>query len=282
MLTFEQIKNYLDKNAGEKTIVAINGGEPTIHPDFIKIVDYAAKLGAEVSVLTNGRQFCDNEFALSAVKAGLKDICMPLHGPNEEIHDMVTGAKGSFRETITGLKNLFRLKAEGNMVGITLKLLINKLNIKYLPETMSFVNKELIRPNTVLIEAIDIVCKALDNKERILLKLAEAAPYVAEAVRRGLSANQRVIIKDIPPCIFPNPEFYYSLLYPCINETQKIYGPMRQDENSNLSNTSVKPLTCRECEIDQSCGGVWRSYEEVIGLSEFKPIKRLKLPLCLR
>ena len=283
ILSFDKIKDFLDGKVQPETIVAVNGGEPTIHPDFIEVVGYINKLGGHLSLLTNGRRFSDREFAQASVKAGIHDICIPLHGPDEEIHEQLTRSKGSFAETVSGIKNILEIKNSGAPVTLTLKLLISKINIARLPETVRFVADEFPGLNLVMLCSMDIVCKAEENKDKLLLTLTEAAPYVAQAVDIGLARKQNLQLKDIPPCIFPNPEFYYPVVYQTQpEERQDIYGPTRLRENFLLDGTAVKPESCRECEADKFCAGVWKSYAQIVGLTELSPIKRLKIPTFLR
>ncbi|MBI5779645.1 MAG: radical SAM protein [Planctomycetes bacterium] len=283
ILPFDKIKEFLDDKVQPGTIVAVNGGEPTIHPDFINIIAYAHKLGAHLSLLTNGRRFSDREFADASVKAGLYGICIPLHGPNEEIHEQLTRSKGSFTETVAGIKNILGIKTSGAPVTVTLKLLISKINIERLPETVRFVDDEFPGLNLVMLCAMDIVCKAEENKDKLLLTLTEAVPYVAQAVEIGLAKGLNLQLKDIPPCIFPNPEFYYPVVYQTQpEESQVIYGPTRYQENFLLDGTAVKAESCRQCEADKFCAGVWESYAQVVGFDELKPIKNLKPPFCIR
>lgn len=63
--SFEQVKAMLDcvvRSEGEPDIVQISGGEPTTHPDFFKILDYAKKLPIRhLMVNTNGIKVAKEE-----------------------------------------------------------------------------------------------------------------------------------------------------------------------------------------------------------------------------
>lgn len=66
--TLEEVKAMLDtivKNEKEPDVVQISGGEPTVHPDFFEILDYAKKLPIKhLMVNTNGIKIAkDYEFA---------------------------------------------------------------------------------------------------------------------------------------------------------------------------------------------------------------------------
>lgn len=66
--TFEEVKKMLDtivENEKEPDVIQISGGEPTIHPNFFEILDYAKTLPIKhIMVNTNGLQIAkDFEFA---------------------------------------------------------------------------------------------------------------------------------------------------------------------------------------------------------------------------
>ena len=293
MLAFDKLKEYLDGHTGPGSVVNINGGEPTIHPDFIKIVDYATRAGARVGLLSNGRMFCDKKFAQSVVKAGLKDACIAFHSSNRAAYEGFTRAKGSFNEVVQGLKNLLELKASGREITVVLKILICKSTVKYLPETIRFITrgftplyqegkKRCVIPDTILLEAMDIVCAAEENKGLTLITLTEAMPYINEAIEIGLAHRQNISIHYIPPCIFPNPDLYCGLVQRDPPGSQVVLGPERYIEDFGINSSAVKSLVCKECEADSFCAGVWKSYGDAVGLAELKPIKKLKLPPWLR
>jgi len=45
-------------------------------------------------------------FCIKTIKAGATQFGPSLHGHNVETHDSLTGAKGSFDQTVQGIKNL--------------------------------------------------------------------------------------------------------------------------------------------------------------------------------
>jgi hypothetical protein len=58
MLTFEQMKKAIDSfvELGTTGMELTGGGEPTLHPDFGRVVNYAYEKGLKIGVVTNGTQ----------------------------------------------------------------------------------------------------------------------------------------------------------------------------------------------------------------------------------
>lgn len=67
VLPFERVKEMIDlyvKCEGEPEVLQISGGEPTIHPDIIQILEYAGQKGIKYPMLnTNGIKLADRAFA---------------------------------------------------------------------------------------------------------------------------------------------------------------------------------------------------------------------------
>lgn len=89
---------------GIKNIVLI-GGEPTIYPQIIEIIQYIRDLGLKVSVVSNGRKFSNKDFTKQCLNAGISgiDISLKALTPQEYIEN--TRADG-FEQCISGYKNL--------------------------------------------------------------------------------------------------------------------------------------------------------------------------------
>ncbi|MEM1742402.1 MAG: radical SAM protein [Nitrososphaerota archaeon] len=110
-------------------LIALSGGEPTIHPDFLKIVKEGARRGIYMAVATNGIKFSDEDFAEKALKAGLRYVEVSLDSVNSEIHDEIRGMKGAWERTVKGITNLVKKNAS---VGIAMT--VTKLNFKEVEE----------------------------------------------------------------------------------------------------------------------------------------------------
>lgn len=104
-MSYQNVKKYVSylRNIGIKKIILI-GGEPSIHPDILKIIRYISRNNIKVSMATNGRKFEDVEFCKKAYEAGLYSINISIKGSNEEEYMMNTNSNG-FLQTIKGYEN---------------------------------------------------------------------------------------------------------------------------------------------------------------------------------
>ena len=87
------------------TRVVLIGGEPTVHPEFVKIVGLARELGyTHIQTITNGRRMCYPGFLSDAVAAGLREVTFSLHGNTPALHDRLTQVPGSFVQAVSALR----------------------------------------------------------------------------------------------------------------------------------------------------------------------------------
>lgn len=115
--------------------VVLSGGEPTLHPDYLKTVGLARELGyTHIQTITNGRRFCYPEFLQAAVAAGLGEVTFSLHGHNAALHDRLTRVPGSFVQALAGLRAA--LAVPGLIVSVD--VVISSLNLPVLRELLEF------------------------------------------------------------------------------------------------------------------------------------------------
>lgn len=95
------------------TAVQFSGGEPTIHPDFVKIVKAAKdRRFAQVQVATNGIEFAKKyEFLKESSQAGLNTIYLSFDGVTEDIYLQARDRK-MFQVKLDVIENCRKLKEE--------------------------------------------------------------------------------------------------------------------------------------------------------------------------
>lgn len=98
---WERILNELEPNLH---FVNITGGEPTLHPDFLRIVTLLEQRGIHFAIFTNGRWRKPIELIQTLVNFSyFQGFLISLHGANAKSHDAFSGVPGSFDETIANI-----------------------------------------------------------------------------------------------------------------------------------------------------------------------------------
>lgn len=177
-------------------MVDFDGGEPTIHPDFFKIIDAARRIGYEkITVTTNGRRLASRKFAARVLSGGITDLLISLYSHNSRTHEKITEVPGSFDQTVRGIRNALQLKPDGvnfgvntvvvkdnyRNIGALMKLLVEfgvpRLNVQF-PTPFGRARREHTPP------------------------LKEACDKLGRAIGRyGGKLEVRVI--NLPPCVMP-------------------------------------------------------------------------------
>ncbi|MET0388615.1 MAG: radical SAM protein [Polyangiales bacterium] len=103
-------------------ILTLSGGEATLRPDFLEIVEYARARGFLVRVFTNGLRMTA-ELAAALRRLAVFDVEISVYSTRAEVHDFVTGVPGSFEKTVAGVRHL---SAAG--VPVTIKTSVMSVN----------------------------------------------------------------------------------------------------------------------------------------------------------
>lgn len=85
--------------------VTISGGEPTIHRDFEKVIEYLACSNLNICLNTNGI-FITEKICQKLHGLGIKDIQISVDGL-EKTHDIIRGS-GNFKKTFNSIMNAIK------------------------------------------------------------------------------------------------------------------------------------------------------------------------------
>lgn len=261
-----EIKKSLE--SGYRKIV-LTGGEPTIRKDIEELVIYADELKLEISMQTNGRMFCDINFARRIVPH-IKNFIIAIHGSKSEIHDKITMVNGSFNQTIEGIKNIISLG--GN---ISAKMVLSTINYKDILNTVQLMEKaNIIRMNVAFPHAC----------EELLHKYNEIVPYyseIYESIENTLEyvkeSKFNVDFETILPCTLSKKyDIKYFSDFKLFNVSTELKQLDKEVMDWNIIRKSIKRkmIKCKECIYNSVCEGFWMEYILIRGEEEFIPVKK--------
>lgn len=266
----QEIRKILKKMKKDHDGVVFTGGEPTIRKELIEWVRYAKKLGyLSIQIQTNGRMFSYKDYCKALMKAGANEFSPALHGSTAKIHDSLTQALGSFKQTVQGITNLRKLNQN-----IIVNSVVTRMNYKDLPNLARLlVNLKVNQFQFAFMHINGIVLKNPKLIEKIVPRYHESMPYIKKGLDIGIKAGIRVMVEAVPYCFMKDYEKYISELYIPFGSVvdDKIvlldYGAYRKNEGKS------KGPQCRKCIKNKVCEGPWREYPEIFGWFEFEPIK---------
>ncbi|MFP4054556.1 MAG: tetraether lipid synthase Tes [Phycisphaerae bacterium] len=106
----KQLQALRDLRPTPCTAIQFTGGEPTIHPDFLKIVSTSIDMGfSHIQIATNGIRLADYDFAAAAMEAGLHTLYLQFDGVGEEAYEHTRAYPGIWEKKLACIENCRRL-----------------------------------------------------------------------------------------------------------------------------------------------------------------------------
>jgi MoaA/NifB/PqqE/SkfB family radical SAM enzyme len=134
----EKIKNEIKNwyKEGHENRVIISGWEASINPKFPEYIKYAKEIWYKrVQTVTNWNMFFSEQFCKKVFEAGLEEVTFSFHWHNSVMHDYLVATPWSFMKS---LKWLIYIKKYFPEIIINIDIVVNKINVKYLPDIVKF------------------------------------------------------------------------------------------------------------------------------------------------
>ena len=131
-LPLQKVKDLADEVASHGTEIYVWGGEPTLHPDFGKIISYIKSKGIVCAVNTNGLLLQD--FVEVILRSKIDSLYVSLDGP-ANIHDSIRGRKGTYARVMDGLAKLHK-KGAGKRPLIVANITLSKGNLGHVEQLL--------------------------------------------------------------------------------------------------------------------------------------------------
>jgi len=248
--------------------VAISGGEPTMHPDFLRLVKRAHELGFKsIELQTNGSLLTeDNTRRIAA--AGVTDALVSLHSHREPIFDRITVTEGVFSTVVEGIRHLI---ASG------INVMISHVNVQWntadLVDFVRFCHRMFPGMREILFFSMQPEARGAKNMH-LWPPLPEVRehlkPALDECVRLGIGFRMDSQV-GYPMCFVGGHEHRVDLGDVTVpNET---FG---EDLSSFrvIERKKVKLPQCADCFFEPACYGFWEDYFTLFGTDGIVPVER--------
>jgi MoaA/NifB/PqqE/SkfB family radical SAM enzyme len=239
--------------------------ELTIRPDFVRIVRAAQRLGFKtIAVVTNARRMAYREFAESTVEAGATHFLVSVYGATARVHQSMTRTPESFAQTIAGLDHLLDLPAT-----VMTNTVITQRNVGTLSEIVGFLGDRGVKRSCLSL--VQIIGSAKRHADRLLVRMADAAPAVRAAIEIGRSRQMIMGVGGMPYCQLPELASAFG-----VDDLSAIHNADPRDQITSKSPyESVE--ACGGCSHVAVCPGVQEEYLALEGGGEVAPIQGPRL-----
>jgi His-Xaa-Ser system radical SAM maturase HxsC len=238
----------------EEAQLGITGGEPTLlGQGLLDVLTACREFLPEtfIHILTNGRRFCDAEFARLASEPNSKVTwAVPIYGDNPADHDYVVQVQGAFDETIKGLYNLARQKQD-----IEIRVVLHQQTIRRLGQLAQFIYRNLPFAKHVALMGLEPMGFAKANRDALWIDPLDYLDELTSATFHLANRGINVSIYNLPLCVLP--EVLWPFARQSISDWKNVYVP-----------------ECEGCQVKDQCAGFFMSAGESWRSRGIAPIKR--------
>jgi len=184
----------------------------------------------------------------------------------ENVHDSLTGVKGSFVKTFKAIKNLINKN-----IPVEINIIITSKNYEHLVDIVKFI-KINFPEATLALSFVRPEGNALKNKW-IIPKLTAIKSHLIETLNFCEKNKMNFTITDcgtIPLCFIQGFE-KRSVQTQTKNDLIDRLNSMGFVDFKQTSEKVKSPL-CESCGANNLCVGVWKNYAKIYGLDELTPI----------
>lgn len=263
--TTDEVRAILDERRGAAEGVVFTGGEATIREDLVELVAHARALGYRtIQVQTNGRRLAYLPYARALVEAGATEFSPALHGSTPAIHDLLTRAKGAFRQVVQGIQNV-----KGLGVPVITNSVIVKQNVQDLPELARLLVR--LGVDQLQLAFVHPAGTAEHNFADVVPRFTDALPFIRRALDIARAAGARAFTEAIPYCFMQGYEAH--VVEGRIPDTCVVDAPMVIDDYTEYrwSEGKAHGEPCGRCTWARVCEGPWHEYPREYGWSEVVP-----------
>lgn len=157
--------------------VIISGWEASINPKFSEYIKYAREIWYDrVQTVTNWNMFASETFCKKVFEAWLQEVTFSFHGHNETLHDYLVATPWAFKKS---LKWLIYIKKNFPEIIINIDIVVNKVNVKFLPDIVKFFMKLWVYEYDIL-QIIPFGRGFSENKNKLFYNIWENLSYLQE------------------------------------------------------------------------------------------------------
>ena len=250
--------------------LSLTGGEPSLHPDLLRIIRRGRALGyRRVILVTNASLLGAGRNLDRLLEAGVDAVGFSFDAPDREVSRRLW-RRDAYAQVLDGIR---RVMAHDELVVGSISVL-TRLNMHLLPELVRLL-AELARDRRGLyLPAIDFVMpeeNAWAHRRALVPRLTEAAPHLEAALDEARRLGLPLTFRGVPACVMPAHREWDMERYMTIFDVVDL-GDRSLQHRAGLDFLRHKPPACGTCAHRRGCLGVYRAYANLYGTNELRPV----------
>ena len=268
---YETVIDFLRSNAGSGfAAVNLHGGEPTVHPKFLEILDEIRRLGyPQVHLQTNAVQLYRASYTDTLINAGVSKFIVSLHGHTASLQDSLTHTPGGFAKTIEGIRNIV-----SRGVHVRTNTVILNANVAFLKDICELACDLAV--SHINLSALHPVGSALFSRSADMPRYSEMYEEVMRATDIVLRRKRGLTLEGFPYCTIMERLPWQLTEEPRSIKMLTSTGVVQDYDLFMASKMRVLGSPCVDCAVKHECGGAYPQYVQFNGWSEFHAINQVE------
>ena len=191
---------YIDMLPASLEHIVVTGGEPTLRGEAFwgvmkRLADKFQNI--EVLLLTNGRTMSLKRYAerLASYCPQFLKVAIPINGSTADIHDEVTQSKGSFNQSVRGIRNLLALE-----IPVEIRIVVTKMNYDSLVDIAQLIIDKLHNVTVVNFVGMETRGSCAKNLSSVYVEQESVFQYIRPAVELLIADGIDVMLYNYPLC----------------------------------------------------------------------------------
>jgi len=236
--------------------VNLHGGEPTILPRLLDLLDTIRMLGyPEVQIQTNARRLKDKDFVRALADRGVTVCVVSMHGADALTQDSLTQTPGGFAETVQGIRNAVEagITVQTNTVLTTMNMIrLGRITRLVRDLGVQWINISNLHPVGSGFFALDTQAPTVAEVRKYLLPVL--AELETEPVQVTLEGFPLCVVTPYEQLAIEDRDRFIRMLY---------HGNVHDnyDEFMGAQCRDYGP-PCAGCPLRADCSGVYHEYIE--------------------
>jgi MoaA/NifB/PqqE/SkfB family radical SAM enzyme len=235
----------------------LTGGEPTLHPQLHKIVQYAVKKGISPRMITNGQKICDFDYFKRLQDSGLEQCHISVYSNRVDVMGTLTRKPDSLPNIMSALDNAGELNFKVNI-----NTVINKYNMNHLSHLVKWIVSRWPFVKHFVWNNMDpAMNRASDNPDTVpTLKGFELELHRAMSFLKSTGRSFRA--ERVPLCFMTDFAEYSTETRKLVkSEGRAIY--FLDEKGIKFQNTKGfwnynKAEKCKSCSLESICAGLYQ------------------------